>query len=306
MSLHVAVCIVAFRNPRDVTRCLEGLAHSTWRDFEVVIVENGGPAAFEAMSGQVPPSLPTGQTVKVVPAGGNLGYAGGVNLCIANSPEAGAWWVLNPDTYPSPDALGRMVDRLERADCDAVGNTVILMNGRVQSHGGLWRKAFARAVSIGYGAPADVAPDPKAIEASQNYLNGASMLVSRRFIEVAGLMDDRYFLYCEEVEWCLRAKARGLRLGYAADASVMHEQGTSTGHGPDLKSRSRLSVYLGERNRLILTRDLYPVLLPAAAAAALLLLVVRFGRGRAWRQLGYAFEGWFAGIFNRRGAPEWH
>lgn len=305
MSLHVAVCIVAFRNSGDVTRCLEGLALSTWRDFEVVVVENGGLAAFEAMTGQIPPRLPTGQAVKVVLAGGNLGYAGGVNLCIAESSEADAWWVLNPDTYPSPGALARMVERLQRADCDAVGNTVVLMDGRVQSHGGLWRKAFARAVSMGYGAQADVAPNPETIEASQNYLNGASMLIGRRFIEVAGTMDERYFLYCEEVEWCLRAKSRGLRLGYAADAAVMHEQGATTGHSPDLKCRSKLSVFLGERNRLILTRDLYPMLLPVAAGAALLLLVVRFGRSGAWRQLGYAFEGWCAGILNRRGAPGW-
>lgn len=305
MSLHVAVCIVSFRNPDDVARCLAGLGESEWRDFEVVIVENGGPAAFEAMAAQIGRSLPQGQPVKAVLADGNLGYAGGVNLCIANSQDAGAWWVLNPDTYPSPQALARMIARLELGDCDAVGNTVNLPGGSVQSHGGLWRKPFARAVSLGYGAPVDVAPDPAAIEATQNYLNGASMLVSRRFLEVAGVMDERYFLYCEEVEWCLRAIERGLRLGYAPDAPVLHEQGTSTGHSANLRTRSRLSVYLGERNRLILTRDRFPALLPLAALAALALLLLRFGRGRAWRQLGYALQGWGAGLIDRRGAPAW-
>lgn len=305
MSLHVSVCIVSYRNPGDVVRCLDGLAKSQWGDFEVVICENGGAAAFEALSSQIANRLPGGQPVRAVLADGNLGYAGGVNLCIANTREAGAWWVLNPDTYPSPEALARMVERLQRGDCEAVGNTVNLPGGRVQSHGGLWRKPLARAVSMGYGAPADVAPDPAQIEATQNYLNGASMLIGRRFVDVAGLMDERYFLYCEEVEWCLRARALGLRLGYAPDAAVLHEQGTSTGHSADLRTRSKLSVYLGERNRLILTRDRYPTLLPVAAAAALALLILRFGRGRAWRQLGYALQGWCAGLMNRRGAPAW-
>lgn len=305
MSLRVAVCIVSFRNPADVARCLEGLSKSEWRDFEVVICENGGAAAFEALSARIPQSLPQGQPVRAVLADGNLGYAGGVNLCIAHSRDADAWWVLNPDTYPSPQALAALIRRLERGDCEAVGNTLHLPDGRVQSHGGLWRKSLARAVSMGYGAPAATIPDAAAIEAAQNYLNGASMLISRRFVDVAGLMDERYFLYCEEVEWCLRAKAMGLRLGFAPDGPVLHEQGTSTGHSANLKTRSKLSVYLGERNRLILTRDRYPALLPVAAVAALALLILRFGRGRAWRQLGYALQGWAAGLMNRRGAPAW-
>jgi len=303
--MHVAVAIVAYRNPEDVVRCLRALAGSAHTDFEVVICENGGPPAYEALKAVLRDPLPGGQPVHAVLASGNLGYAGGVNLCIRESAGADAWWVLNPDTEPSPNALARMAARLAAGDCDAVGNTLQFPSGKVQSHGGRWRAALARAVSIGYGAPLQPAPDPTGVEAAQNYLNGASMLVSRRFVETAGLMQEDYFLYCEEVEWCLRARAKGLRLGFAPDAVVLHEQGTSTGNAPSLKARSRVSVHLGERNRLLLTRDRYPALLAVAAAAALVLLVLRFGRGRAWRQLGWALQGWAAGMAGQRGAPPW-
>jgi GT2 family glycosyltransferase len=305
MTFQVCVCIVSYRSAADVMRCLDGLAKSAWRDFEVVVCENGGPEAFKVLSAQLPDRLPGGQPVRALSAERNLGYAGGVNLCINNSRDAEAWWILNPDTHPYPEALAALVGRLRRGDCEAVGNTLHLPDGQVQSHGGLWRRSLARAVSIGYGAPVGEAPDPAEIESVQNYLNGASMLVSRRFIDVAGLMDESYFLYCEEVEWCLRAKARGLRLGFAPGGLVLHERGTSTGNSVDLKTRSKLVVYLDERNRMILTRDLYPALLPVAAAAALALLVLRFARGRAWRQLGYALQGWSAGLMNRRGPPSW-
>jgi GT2 family glycosyltransferase len=305
MTYRVAVCIVSYKSAADILKCLEGLTNSTWRDFEIVICENGGLRAFEDLMAQLPNHLSPGQPIRAILAEKNLGYAGGVNLCIDNSRDADAWWVLNPDTYPSPGALGAMVSRIQRGDCDAVGNTLQLPNGTVQSHGGLWRKPLARAVSISYGAPIAEAPDPSRIESVQNYLNGASMLVSRRFVEIAGPMDERYFLYCEEVEWCLRAKALGLNLGFAPEAFVLHEKGTSTGNSARLKGRSKLSVYLDERNRLILTRDRYPALLPIAAPAALALLILRFGRRRAWRQLGYAFLGWCAGLMNRRGAPSW-
>jgi GT2 family glycosyltransferase len=305
MTFRVAVCIVSYHSAADILRCLDGLSKSAWRDFEVVVCENGGADAFQSLSAQLPEQLPGGQRVRALFAERNLGYAGGVNHCIQNSRDADAWWILNPDTYPSPEALAALADRVQRGDCEAAGNTLHLPDGQVQSHGGVWRRPLARAVSIGYGAPVDEAPDPAAIECVQNYLNGASMLVSRRFVEVTGLMDESYFLYCEEVEWCLRAAARGLRLGFAPNGLVLHERGTSTGNSADLKTRSRLSVYLGERNRLILTRDLFPALLPVAAAAALALLVLRFGRGRAWRQLGYALQGWAAGLLNRRGPPSW-
>jgi GT2 family glycosyltransferase len=305
MTLRVAVCIVSYHSAADVVRCLEGLSNSTWRDFEVVVCENGDREAFQSLAAKLPERLPQGQAVRALSAERNLGYAGGVNLCINNSRDADAWWILNPDTYPSRGALAALVERLQRGDCDAAGNTLHLPDGRVQSHGGLWRRFMARAVSIGYGAAVGDAPDPAGIESVQNYLNGASMLVSRRFVDVAGLMDESYFLYCEEVEWCLRARARGLRLGFAPGGLVLHERGTSTGNSVDLKTRSKLVVYLDERNRLILTRDLYPALLPVAAAAALVLLLLRFARGHAWRQLGYALQGWAAGLLNRRGPPSW-
>jgi N-acetylglucosaminyl-diphospho-decaprenol L-rhamnosyltransferase len=301
--VRVAIAIVSYKSAQDIVHCLQALAAGAHADFEVLICENGGPAAFEALSAVLPARLPGGQAVRAVLASGNLGYAGGVNLCLRETPDAEAWWVLNPDTYPSATALSAMVARLARGDCQAVGSTVHHTSGVVQSHGGLWRKPLARAVSIGHGEPLERRPDPAAIEAAQNYLNGASMLVSRVFVETTGPMAEDYFLYCEEVEWCLRGEARGMRLGFAADALIAHEQGASTGNSRDLRTRSQLSVYLGERNRLLLTRDLYPGLLPVAAPAALALLTLRFARAGAWRQWGYAIRGWAAGLANRRGAP---
>jgi N-acetylglucosaminyl-diphospho-decaprenol L-rhamnosyltransferase len=301
--VHVAIAIVSYGSAQDIAHCLKALSGSTYRDFDVIICENGGPGAFDALCAVVPASLPGGQAVRAVLADRNLGYAGGVNLCLRETQGADAWWVLNPDTFPSAEALGAMVVRLRRGDCQAVGSTVHHKAGVVQSHGGRWRKPFARAVSIGHGQLLASKPDPTAIETLQNYLNGASMLVSRAFVEATGPMAEDYFLYCEEVEWCLRAEARGMRLGFAPDAPILHAQGTSTGNSVDLKTRSQLSVYLNERNRLLLTRDLYPGLLPVAAVAALAILTLRFVRAQAWRQWRYALSGWFAGVFNQRGVP---
>src|SRR6185312_1984937 len=121
LTMHVSVTIVAFRNADDVAQCLEALARSTHTDFEVVVCENGGPEAFAVLQDRLPRLLPGGQRVKTVLAPSNLGYAGGVNACINQSARADAWWVLNPDPEPHPEAMALQVRRLEQGDCDAVG-----------------------------------------------------------------------------------------------------------------------------------------------------------------------------------------
>ena len=303
--MHVAVAIVGYRNVEDIVRCLDGLARSTHADFEVVICENGGRKAFESLTARIPFSLAGGQGVRCLLASGNLGYAGGVNRCLEHSPTADAWWILNPDTWPDAAALAAMVDRLSQGDTEAVGCTLHLPDGRVQSYGGHWRAWLARAVSIGHGRDLAAAPDPAVIESRQNYLNGASMLVGRRFVETVGPMRSEYFLYCEEVEWCLRGLSLGMRLGFASGALVLHYQGTATGNAVKVREKARLPVFLMARNQLLVTREGYPARTPLAVASTLALVILRFAKRGAWRQLGYGLAGWWAGVRGERGAPAW-
>ena len=110
--MHVAVAIVGYRNTGDIVRCLEALAASDHADFEIVICENGGPEAYERLIAAIPQALPGGQAVRAVLAPGNLGFAGGVNVCLRETPDADAWWVLNPDTCPPPRAMAALVEKL--------------------------------------------------------------------------------------------------------------------------------------------------------------------------------------------------
>jgi GT2 family glycosyltransferase len=305
MSVHVAICIVGFRNGDDIARCVAAIEAATYPDFEIVICENGGEAAAGRLLAMVPPVLGAGQGLRVIQAPGNLGFAGGINLCLAATPAADAWWLLNPDTEPGPEALAALVARLEVGDCDAVGCTLYRPDGRIQSYGGRWRSWLSRTESLGIGARLEDPVDAAVIERAQNYLNGASMLVGRRFLETAGPMREDYFLYCEEVEWCVRALNLGLRLGFAPAARVLHAQGTTTGAGGAARRRARGPVHLNERNKILMTRDLTPARVPVAAVTAAVGLLLRYGRRGAWRQFGWGLAGWWAGLRGERGAPPW-
>ena len=305
MIMHVAVVIVGYRNCDDILRCLAGLAQSRHREFEVVIVENGGPDSFADLSARAPAELASGQRVQLVAAPGNLGYAGGINVALGRTPGADAWWILNPDTIPQPGALVALVARLASGDCDAVGGILYGSDERIQTAGGRWRAWLARAEALGRGRPiADPPPVPET-EAQLGFLSGASLLVGRRWLETVGPLREDYFLYAEEVEWCLRGHALGMRLGFAPDALVLHDQGSSTGSARAVRDRPRLPVYLDERNRMLVTRDCFPLRLAIAAPAALVLIALRFLRRGAWRQFGYALAGWRDGLLGRRGVPAW-
>ena len=304
MSLHVAVVIVGYRNAADIGRCLAALAKSTYSDFEIVICENGGDKAFAALQAEIPLRLPGGQAVRLIQAPGNGGYASGINIAMAQSRDAGAWWILNPDTEPSPGAMSALTARLLKG-FDAVGGPIHFPSGEIQSFGGIWSGWRAKAIAIGYGAPKGTEPDPAFIEQTQNYLSGASMFVSRAFFAAAGPMAERYFLYCEEVDWFLLAHRRGLRLGFAPEAVIVHHQGTTTGYDRSPGSRSGRSVYLDERNKMLLTRRFFPFRQPVVAVLALARLVGRYGRAGAVSQIAWGAWGWLMGLCGSDGIPRW-
>ena len=300
--MHVAVCIVGYRNSEDIAACLSALAESTYSDFEVRICENGGAYAYGALVEALPNRLSAGQTVTILEAPGNLGYAGGVNMCLRSSGSAEAWWILNPDTRPDATALQALVGRLGRGDCDLVGGVLYGADNLVQTLGGRWRPWLARAEAIGRGLP--ISKQLESLDVRPDFVSGASMLVGKTFVEATGLMREDYFLYGEEVEWCLRGRARGMRLGFAADARILHDQGGTTGSARPLRSRPRLPVYLDERNKILVTRDCFPARLAVAAPAALLLIGLRFVARGAWPQARFALQGWCAGLMNKRGVPD--
>ena len=303
--LEVAVAIVSYRSLEDLRPCLEALGRSTYRSFRVVICENGGPMALEALRSALPSALPGGQPVEIHAAPGNFGFAAGLNLCLRLAGPADAYWILNPDATPEPGALAGLASRLQRGDCDAVGHDILRPDGRLASRAGRWMAWSARAKSIGHGGEAVRLGDPDALEAVSDYVIGASMLVTPRFLELTGPMREDYFLYCDEIEWCWRALRAGLKLGYSPDARVVHAHGSTTGGGGPLAGRSKLAVYLLERNRLNVTRDCYPRRLPVATVLSLAHICLKYAKAGAWRQLGYGLRGWAAGIAGERGRPRW-
>lgn len=300
-----AVIIVSFRNPGDVMACLAALAQQTELPERAVICENGGSAhkdRLEALIASGSAAIPF--PVTVLDAPDNPGYAGGINRAMAAAPDAPFYWILNPDTIPSPGALAALL-RVARNGRDAVGGVSVAEDGKVQNCGLAWSSLTGRAVSLGVGGDPSDLPSREAIEERLDFISGASLLVSNAFVARAGAMRADYFLYCEELEWCLRARKAGLKLGFAPEAVVMHAHGTSTGAAVTHRQRPKLPIYLDTRNRVLTIRDSSPWTAPIAVPSILLFISLRYLPRLALRQWLFAVEGWLAGLRNERDKPGW-
>lgn len=311
------VFIVGYRNPGDIARCLAALSASTDQDFSVLICENGGDEPFRELtallSGHSSPdlprgtpwsgTLPAGQQVTCVSTGQNLGYAGALNRLLAqlNGREWEHLWILNPDTVPEPEALTRLLDKARDKNYGLVGSRIQFAGTEtVQMYGVHWRRWMGRGLSLGLGAHADTPVDESSVERDIDFVSGASMLVSREFVDAVGPLRDDYFLYFEDVDWCLRRGA--FRLGYAHQSVVQHQHGSTIGSNTDARLRSALSVYLTERNRILLTRRFFPWCLPTVVPIGLA-FVVRYLIQRAPQAFRVGLHGWLDGIRGRSGPP---
>ncbi len=325
---HVVVAIVATDEVKNILGCLSCLAESTYREFSVVICENAGPEAFARDVREAEEKLDVSEApetegfsfkradcrrfhfcydkrlVTILGAPENRGYSGGVNACIA---VAGAgWdfvWVLNPDTFPEADALGALVRRQAAAGYGIVGSRLVFVSsGRVQLWGGLkYWSLLGRCRSLGFNQPLEATPNVEEVEAQLDIISGASMLVSKDYIESVGVMDEDFFVYYEDVEWSLR---RGrFRLGYAHDSVVRHLAGATSGSGGPRPKRSKFSVYLGERNRVMIARKRFSSAWPLFTLFAMLQTTEHLVRFRSWRSFKIAIAGWWAGIRGETGMP---
>jgi GT2 family glycosyltransferase len=327
---RVIVAIVSTNDVRNIVGCLESLSASTHRNFRVIICENGGLKAFEDIKStlrklefvsEAGPDIDglawitsqgqhhfalrgTRQIVSVLNAPQNLGYAGGVNACItaARNDPWDAVWVLNPDTFPNSAALAALVGHQMKGGYGIVGSRLLFnSNGLVQTWGGMrWQSWLGRARSIGVHKAAEITPDTAEVERSLAFISGASMYVSRAYIEAIGIMDEDFFVYDEDVDWCLR---RGpFRLGYAHDSIVRHINGGTS--GAFSSSGSRFTVYLEARNRILLARKRYGSKWAIFAAIALVNVMEHLLRSMSVRQFRFALDGWYAGVRGEKGAPK--
>lgn len=255
-----------------------------WVEYDRAEGERGGDTDAEA------PAL------VLIRTGANLGFAGGNNVglrYVLARPELDGVWILNNDTVVSPGALRALTREVEADPAIGMcGSTLLYYDAPtvVQALGGASYNAWlALPKHIGESGPAARVGVADDVRRRMAYVTGASMFVTRDFLQQVGLMSEQYFLYFEELDWVLRAGGR-FKLGYAPQSVVYHKEGRSTGTAGAAR-KSALADYYFLRNRLRVTRTYYPGRI-ATVRLALLLAMVNRMRRRQWDRVRMIMKLW--------------
>lgn len=240
----LVMTVILNTNRRDDTlECLASLAKSTYPNNRLLVLDNAssdGSAA--AIAGYYP-------EVQVISLEKNLGYAGNNNVGIQAAVNEGAEWVfvLNEDTVLAEDCLEKLVCAAGENDrLGIAGPMVYHFNepGIIQSAGGSLGK-YWESTHLAQNEPdRGQYPVPHAVE----WVSGCAILVRREVIEQVGMLDERFFYYWEETEWCLRAREAGWQIWHIPQAKLWHK-GVQRDYQP-----SPNITYYSTRNRLLMIR----------------------------------------------------
>lgn len=285
MLPKVYVAVLNWNNAADTCVCLESLLALNYPNVELVLCDNASRddsleaiRQWAAMQGQQRNNprflleLSAEDTtdgyaygdgshrITLIHTGGNLGFAGGTNVGARYALARGDLdylWILNNDTEVPPDALAHLVRHAQaNPQFGIIGSSLIYHHDRqmLQACGGAsynpWRgrSSALRAFDHVSNIPAD----PSEVESRMAYVIGAAMLVSARFLQTVGLMDESYFLYSEEHDWAYRGQKAGFKLGYAPKSHVFHKHGATI--GTSSKGGSPKSLFYLYRAKAVFAR----------------------------------------------------
>ena len=241
MKDPLVISVILNSNRRqDTLECLASLMQSSYPNHRAIVIDN------HSNDGSVQAILTNFPTVQIVELAENHGYAGNNNVGIHYALEQGADWVfvLNEDTILAKDCLSRLLETGESDErIGIVGpmvyhhadpNIIQTAGGRLGSRWEAWHLAEDEEDRGQYQSPHLV-----------EWVSGCGILVRRAVIEQVGVIDERYFYYWEETEWCLRAGKAGWQVMHVPKAKLWHK-GVQRNHQP------KPSVtYYATRNRLL-------------------------------------------------------
>jgi GT2 family glycosyltransferase len=242
----VCVIIVNYRTPALTVDCLRSLEAEvrTIGACRVVVVDNASPDDSAAVIAQAIADNNWGGWAEFRPLEKNLGFAAGNNAVLqreldSNPPDF--FWLLNPDTVVRPGSLRPLLDYLQsHPHVGIVGSRLEDPDGTPQRSAFRFltpASEFEQSTRFGITTwllrPWQMAPPVRETPHPTDWVAGASMLVRREVFETAGLMDDRYFLYFEEVDFCLAARRAGWRCWYVRTPERPRSRCRPTGSTPD-------------------------------------------------------------------------
>lgn len=240
----LSLIILSWNGLELLQRCLKSVKSQTYRDFEVIVVDNGSADGTAEM-------LRTGHPdVRVIANTENLGFCAGNNQAIRIA-KGDCIFLLNNDAELAPDCLERMADAVELDPEFGMFATRIMMFDRPNVFDSTGLLVYPDGVCRSRGwLEKDVGQYDQPDEVLGP--NGCAALYRRAMLDDVGLFDERYFAYLEDLDLAFRGQLRGWKCRYVPDAVVLHKKSMTSGY------HSAFKAHLVERNRIYNSIKLFP------------------------------------------------
>jgi N-acetylglucosaminyl-diphospho-decaprenol L-rhamnosyltransferase len=255
--IELSIVIVSYNTRADLERCLASLAAVPPRArAEIIVVDNQSSDGSAELARRF-------QDVRVIDAGANLGFACASNLGIRASRGA-AILLLNSDTIVPPLALDHLLEELDRPPLAAVvGPRLVDATGRAELSFGrmvgpiaeVRQKILVRGHAVGLPILSPYVERLTRRPTTPDWVSGACLLARRSAGDAVGWLDERYFMYLEDVDFCAAIRARGGIVRFAPAVEVVHARGRSAAAAPRTATagyvQSRLAFYGKHHPRLV-------------------------------------------------------
>lgn len=243
---RVSVVVLDWNGGEETLACLEAVFASRGVEPRVLLVDN---ASHDSVVDRARARFPS---IEVQENESNLGYAGGNNVGLRRALAQGANYVvlLNNDVRVRPDTLRTLVHAAGTDDSIAAVGVRVLRADRPDRLWMAWGEVTFRQSLV--ALPGRDARDGPPFDQQRDaaWVSGCAWLLTRPGLERIGFLDEEYFAYHEEVDWCARASETGMRVVYAGQAAVTHRGEGSSGGGGYVSRKQ----YLAARNMVRFVR----------------------------------------------------
>jgi len=287
---HVVISLLNFNGKKNTLDCLESLKNVKRDNFKltIVVIDNASKEEFDLKStaiGDIP--------LVVIKNNKNLGFSGGHNVVIKYGLENGADYILilNNDTYVDRNFLEELLKVGDQDNKIGILIPKIYFAPSFEFHKNRYKKNELGKVFwyaggemdwgnvIGHHRGVDEVDKGQFDKTEETELaTGCCMLLKKEVFDKVGMFDDKYFLYYEDADLCLRAKRKGFKIMYAPNSIIWHKNAGSAGG-----SGSVLQDYYITRNRLLFGFRYAPLRSKLALFRESLSLLIK---GREWQKRG--------------------
>lgn len=253
----ITIIIVTFNSELYIEECLKSIWNNSSTDIKnkisTIIIDNSPNGRTIKRINQIDSGT---NDVKVIKSKTNIGFARAVNIGIKSVKEYDYILLLNPDTVLKEDSISKLVSCLERNNAGICGGKTIGVDGNESGSYfrfpnifvGLFDFTNLRKICKNdkwhkYFYYMDSTRSKK--EFPVDVVTGGYMLMSKKTIERIGLLDERFFMYLEDVDYCIRAKRKGLKIFHTDKSEILHVGGASSAN----KDRIRHTSWLSSRKK---------------------------------------------------------